>query len=54
MKERDLAKRTAQTSLEKWSVYKQLRNKVAEMIKVAIETNYGRVIDDSKDNPRKI
>ena len=54
MKERDLAKRTAQTSPEKWSVYKQLRNKVTKTIKVAIETHYRRLIDENKDNPKKM
>ena len=54
MKERDLAKRTAQTSPEKWSVYKQLRKKVTKTIKVAIETDYRRVIDDSRDIPKKM
>ena len=54
MKERDLAKRTTQTSPEKWSVYKQLRNKVTKTIKVAIETHYRRLIDENKDNPKKM
>ena len=54
MKERDLAKRTVQTSPEKWSVYKQLRNKVTKRIKAAIETHYRRVVDEHKDNPKKM
>ena len=54
MKERDLAKKTAQTAPEKWSVYKQFRNKVTKTIKVAIETQYRRATDDIKDNPKKM
>ena len=41
-------------SPEKWSVYKQLRNKVTKTIKAAIETHYRRVIDENKDNPKKM
>ena len=54
MKERDLAKRIAQKSPEKWSVYKQLRNKVTKEIKVAIETHYRGLIEENKDNPKKM
>ena len=54
MKERDLAKRIAKKSPEKWSVYKQLRNKVTKEIKVAIETHYRGLIEENKDNPKKM
>ena len=47
MKERDLAKKIAQKSPEKWSVYKRRRNKVTKEIKVAIETPYRGLIEDN-------
>ena len=36
------------------AVYKQLRNKVTKWIKAAIETHYRRVVDEHKDNPKKM
>jgi len=36
MRKRDIAKRAAVKSPEKWSVYKQLRNAVTKKIKFAI------------------
>ena len=54
MKERDLVKKITQKSPEKWSVYKQLRNKVTKEIKVAIETHCRGLIEETKDNPKKM
>ena len=53
MRERDLAKRAAQKSPEKWSVYKQLRNKVTKEIKVAVQSHYRGLINENKGNPKK-
>ena len=38
MRKKDLAKRAAVKSPEKWSVYKQFRNAVTKKIKVAIQS----------------
>ena len=54
MEERDLAKRIAQKSPEKWSVYKQRRNKLTKEIKVALETHYRGLIEENKDNLKKM
>ena len=54
MKERDFAKRYAQTSPEKWSVYEQLKIKVTKNIKVALETHFRRLIDENKDKPKQL
>ena len=54
MRERDLAKRAAERFPEKWSVYKQLRNKVTKEIIVAIQTHYRGLINENKDNPKKM
>ena len=54
MKERDLAKKITQKSPEKWSVYKQLRNKVTTAIKVAIETHYRGLTEENKDKSKKV
>ena len=49
-----LAKRAAEKSPEKWSVYKQLRNKVTKEIKVAVQSHYHGLINENKDNPKKM
>ena len=54
MRERDLAKRAAEKSPEKWSVYKQLRNKVTKEIKVAVQSHYHGLINENKDSPKKM
>ena len=54
MRERDLAKRDAERFPEKWSVYKQLRNKVTKEIRVAIQTHHRGLINENKDNPKKM
>ena len=54
MRERDMAKRAAEKSPEKWSVYKQLRNKVTKEIKVAVQSHYHGLINENKDNPKKM
>ena len=54
MRERDLAKRAAEKSPEKWSLYKQLRNKVTKEIRVAIQSHYHGLINENKDNPKKM
>ena len=54
MRETDLAKRAAEKSPEKWSVYKQLRNKVTKEIKVAVQSHYHGLINENKDNPKKM
>ena len=43
MKERDLAKRAAEKSPLKWSVYRLLRNKVTKE-KVAVQSHYRQTI----------
>ena len=48
MRDRDLAKRAAEKSPEKWSVYKQLRNKVTKEIKVAVQSHYHGLINENK------
>ena len=53
-RERDLAKRAAERSPEKWSVYKQLRNKVTKEIKIVIQSHYHWLINENKDNPKKM
>ena len=54
MRERDLAKRAAEKSPEKWSLYKQLRNKVTKEIRVAVQSHYHGLINENKDNPKKM
>ena len=54
MRERDLAKRAAERFPEKWSVYKQLRNKVMKEIKVAVQTHYRGLINENKDNQKNV
>ena len=54
MRGRHLAKGAADKSPEKWSVYKQLRNKVTKEIKVAVQSHYHGLINESKDNPKKM
>ena len=54
MRERDLAKRAAEKSPEKWSLYKQLRNKVTKEIRIAVQSHYHGLINENKDNPKKM
>ena len=54
MRERDLVKKAAEESPEKWSVNKQLRNKVKKEIKVAVQLYYHGLVNESKDNPKKM
>ena len=54
MRERDMAKRAAEKSPEKWSVCEQLRNKVTKEIKVAVQSHYHGLINENKDNPKKM
>ena len=54
MRERNLAERAAEKSPEKWSVYKQLRNKVTKEIEVAVKSHYHGLINENKDNPKKM
>ena len=41
-------------SPEKWSVYKQLKNKVTKEIKVALQSHYHGLVNENKDNPKKM
>ena len=54
MRKRDLAKRAAVKSPEKWSVYKQLRNAVMTKTKFAIQWYYHALINEHQHNPKKM
>ena len=53
MRDRDLAKKGAEKSPEKWNLYKKLRNKVTREIKAAVQSHYHGLINKNKDNPKK-
>ncbi len=54
MRDRDLAKRGAEKSPEKWNLYKKLRNKVTREIKAAVQSHYHGLINENKDNPKRM
>ena len=54
MRKRDLAKRAAVKSPEKWIVYEQLRNDVTKKIKFAIQSYYHGLINEHQYNPKKM
>ena len=53
MRKRDIAKRAAVKSPEKWSVYKQLRNAVTKKIKFSIQSYYHGLINEHQHTTRK-
>ena len=54
MQKRDIAKRAAVKSPEKWSVYKQLRNAVTKKTKFTIQSYYHGLINENQHNPKKM
>ena len=54
MKERDILKQEAEKSPEKWSAYKQLRNKVKREMRNTISDYYHGLIDEDIRNPKKM
>ena len=53
MRKRDLAKRAAVKSPEKWIEYKKLRNTVTQKIELAIQSDYHGLIEEHQNNPKK-
>ena len=54
MRERDILKQEVEKSTEKWSAYKQLRNKVTREMRNAIRDHYHGLIGENMGNPKKM
>ena len=54
MTRRDKAKKDARRNPELWPLYKKLRNEVTEAIRIAIQDHYSGLIEQNKNDPKKM
>ena len=54
MTRRDKAKKDARRNPELWPLYKKLRNEVTEAIRIAMQDHYSSLIEQNKNDPKKM
>ena len=54
MKERDKAKEDAIHTPDLWQAYNTFRNKVTKAIRDALQSYYLGIIDENRDNPKRM